>query len=89
MMFKKVWHFDEDYKDVFLDSDLIIRIYESGKRMYRNWNVVITHLNQQTFGQQTKQQREEKFNMARDLFISKHGNSHILIYRGLTEGWVI
>lgn len=89
MMFKKGWHFDEDYKDVFLDTDLIMRIYESGKRMYRNWNVVITHLNQQTFGQQTQQQKDEKFNKAKELFISKHNNSSLLMFRVLTEGWTV
>lgn len=89
MMFKKGWHFDEDYKDVFLDTDLIMRIYESGKRMYRNWSVVITHLNQQTFGQQTQQQKDEKFNKAKELFVSKHNNSNLLMYRVLTEGWSI
>ena len=89
MMFKKGWHFDEDYRDVFLDTDLIMRIYKTGKRMYRNWNVVIIHLNQQTFGQQPKQQIKDKFNAGKELFVSKHNSSNLLIYRVLTEGWTI
>jgi len=88
MMFKKPCRFDEDYPDVFLDSDLVMRIYEDGFRMYRNWNVVITHLCQQTFSTvNSKEQKDKKFVAGRDLFIKKHQGTPLMMYRAITEGW--
>jgi len=92
MMFKKEWRFDEDFSDVFLDSDLIMRIYKAGFRMYRNWNVVITHLCQQTFSKEnTKEQKDKKFNAGKDLFIKKHSDSSFTLwmYRAIIEGWKV
>jgi len=88
--FEKGFKFDEDYTDIFSDSDLIMRIYESGKRSYRNWNVLITHLYQATYATMYNQEeRERKFKEGRDLFIQKHKDSKLLMYRILSEGWVI
>lgn len=35
--------FDESYDGAWDDSDLIMRVYQKGKKMYRNWNCVVEH----------------------------------------------
>lgn len=90
MLRREDFRFDEDtFPDVFNDSDMIMQMYESGKRMYRNWNVVIVHLGQQTYKMSDPKKRELEFNAAKERFVKKHGNSKLLIYRAFTEGWVI
>jgi len=91
MMFPREYRFDEElFPDIFSDTDLIMRIYESGKRMYRNWNVKITHLYQQTYSTKyDDKEREQMFDEAKGRFMNKHKNSHLLMYRILTEGTVV
>lgn len=92
MCFSSEWLFDEDYIGPWGDSDLIMRIYRAGLRSYRNWEVAIVHLLQQTspvlFSQE---QRERQFQQGRELFVHKHQKKagHLLTYRILTEGLVI
>jgi len=89
-MFKKGWRFDEDYENIFGDTDMIMRIYASGKRSYRNWNVVVTHLYQQTFQPMDgKQNLAERFDKFKKLFIQKHHQSNLLIFKILVDGVVI
>ena len=87
MAFRQDWRFDaETFPCQFGDTDLIMRIYESGKRMYRNHKVVIHHLLRQTVGGEAN---DKDFLAARDRFIRKHGDSNLLMYRALSEGWGI
>ena len=87
MAFRQDWRFDaETFPCQFGDTDLIMRIYESGKRMYRNHKVVIHHLLRQTVGGEAN---DKDFLAARDRFIRKHGESNLLMYRALSEGWGI
>ena len=87
MMFRNSWIFDEqNFPCQFADSDLIMRIYESGLRMYRNCSVIIEHLNKQTLN---TQENEKDLKRAGEKFKELHGNSNLLIYRVLNEGWII
>lgn len=87
MMFERGWAFDaETFPCQFGDTDLIMRIYEAGKRMYRNHRVVVEHLLRQTVGGEAN---DKDFLAARDRFIRKHAGSKLLMYRALAEGWGI
>lgn len=90
MAFKCGWEFDPDYKNIFSDSDLIMRIYEAGFRSYRNWRVRITHLYQQTYSvNETEEDLNSNFEAGKRLFIEKHKDSNLFMYRVFTEGVVI
>lgn len=81
---------DEEFSGVFGDTDLIMRLYESGKRMYRNWNVLIQHLGSQSGGGiENSNEREKIFNESKQKFLDKHCNSNLLIFRALSEGWIL
>lgn len=87
MAFNAGWRFDEDtFPYCFADTDLITRIYNTGKRMYRNWEVVIHHLNRQTL---TNNAPTNDFQIARQKYIDKHRDCKLHIYNILVEGWVI
>ena len=91
MAFPSTFRFDEQFENIFSDADLVMRIYETGQRMYRNWNVVVTHLYQQTYSGEynSKEKMDAQFNKGKQLFIEKHKDSNLLMYRVLSEGWVI
>lgn len=89
MMWRKGWRFDEDFPNVFCDSDLVMRHYEVGFRMYRNWNIVVEHLSAVTSkARWTKEEDINRFNKWKSVFVERHKNSHLIIYRILTEGWI-
>lgn len=84
MLFEPEWSYDPDYPDIFADTDLIMRIYRSGKRMFRNYNSVVRHLNQVTYSlAYSTQERAEKWAQAKSLFRAKHGSCGLAIYRDL------
>lgn len=90
MAWKYRFKFDEDFEDIFSDSDLVMRMYEAGYRSLRNWKVMIDHLNQETYSQKyTEEERANRFSQAREMFIEKHKFSTHLVYRALTEGWIV
>lgn len=82
--------FDEDFPDTVSDTDLIMRIYEAGYRMYRNYSVQYYHLVRATFGGiQTDMECKERGEKYINLFKQKHKNSPLMILRALTEGWLV
>jgi hypothetical protein len=85
MMFKRGWAFDADtFPSAFGDTDLIMRVYAAGLRSYRNWNVVIEHLNGQTINGPAHQ---ADYTAALERFRSKHFDSRRLLpYRFFSEG---
>lgn len=42
--------FDNNYDNLFDDSDLIMRIYSKGKKCYMNLNTIVDHLRHKTYG---------------------------------------
>ena len=90
MMWRKGWSFDETFPNVFCDSDLVMRHYEAGYRMYRNWKVVVDHFSAVTSKSRwTPEENVARFNKWKDVFIQKHGRSNLLMFRILSEGWII
>jgi hypothetical protein len=45
------WRFDEDYQRIYQDSDLILRMYQAGKRAYRSCRKHVWHLGSVTNNQ--------------------------------------
>lgn len=87
MMFPKHYRFDAvTFPCQFADTDLIMRIYCEGMRMYRNWKTVIHHLNRQTL---SGQDNVEDFKRAHARFSEKFLGCPLLMYKILTEGHVI
>jgi GT2 family glycosyltransferase len=42
-LFSKIGYFDEQFVRVFNDTDYILRTYEAGYKLYRNFNCVVDH----------------------------------------------
>lgn len=86
MMFETGARFDDDFfPAAFADSDLMMRMYNAGKRSYRNCRVIIQHLNRQTINGPS---HEAAFETAKQRFTAKHGGSPLLVYRLISEGWI-
>ena len=84
------WYYDEEFTGHFADSDLIMRVYESGKRAYRNHRVVVDHLRSATDRTLcTPDERSEQHARGLELFKQKHGKSKLLVYRALSEGMIL
>lgn len=87
MMFPAGYRFDaETFPTCWGDTDLIQRIYLSGKRSYRNWNVMVQHLLRQSTD---RAKNEADGKAAKERFIQKYGRSPLLITRVLIEGFVV
>lgn len=86
MMFESHWRYDAKYfPQLFADTDMIMRIYRSGKRSYRNFRCVIQHLNQQTAPVTGE---DPAYKAAKQLFYDRHLSSGLLVFRLLYEGHV-
>ena len=89
-MFKAGWRFDEDYTCIASDTDMIMRIYESGQRMYRNWRVLICHFGQVTYTKlYDHTERDVLFRRSQELFTQKHGKSRTLMFQLLVSGAIM
>lgn len=93
MMFRRLdregnpWKYDAGtFPSQFGDTDLIMRMYGQGYRMYRNWKVRIEHLNVQTHDQKVN---AEDFQSAKARFIEKHKNSPYLMFQILASGQIV
>ena len=42
-LLKKIGYYDEEYKRYWADTDFILKTYEAGYKMYRNFNCVVEH----------------------------------------------
>lgn len=92
MCFRRDWRFDPDFKRLFIDTDLIMRVYEAGQRSYRNWGAVATHLNQVTHrAMYDKAETDKMLAEGKAVFVGKHAGpgGHMLMFRALTEGWIV
>ena len=83
----KGWRFDaEAFPCQFADSDLVARMYEAGLASYRNFKVVIHHLNKQTLGTDANQR---DFRRSHERFIARHGKNPHGIVRALCSGQIV
>jgi len=81
-------YFDEGYVNSWDDSDLIMRTYLSGNKMYRNFNSIVEHEPGKTMYKQ--KDHSKNFCNNRDYFKNKYKDcKDHRMYKILTEGWVI
>ena len=83
----KYANFDENYINSWEDSDLWMRIYTDGLKMYRNFNCVVEHTPGQTV--YNDKMTQDNWELNRKYFINKWGNSNILLYNHLVKGTVL
>lgn len=69
-LFEKVGYFDEQFRGVWDDTDLLIRIYKAGFKMYRNFNVIVEHPT--SSHQDNFEQHKENYRHGQELFHNKH-----------------
>lgn len=79
--------FDENYINSWEDSDLWMNIYNYGKKMYRNFNCVVSHDPGQTVYKDDLTQNNYERN--RSYFINKWKDSNIPLFKVLTEGTIL
>lgn len=81
----------ETFPNIFADTDLVMRIYREGRRMYRNWRSRVRHIGggEQTWRDVAGAERPALFAAARDRFWARHQDSGLMMARALYEGWPI
>jgi GT2 family glycosyltransferase len=77
-IFDKVGYFDEDFRGVWDDTDMLMRIYRSGLKMYRNFSVVVDHLIGESHYDNPK--HLENYQHGEKLFYEKHKGCGIPIF---------
>lgn len=77
-MFEKVGYYDERFINSWCDTDLLLRIYKEGFKMYRNFNCVVDHLVGATIYE--KPGFKANYEMGRKLFAEKHEGCGIPLY---------
>ena len=80
MMYRREWRLDEAFVKIYADSDLIMRVYESGKRAFRSCRAHVHHLARMT------SDRVDPGGHARDLarderlFYQRWGRSPLMMF---------
>lgn len=87
MIPRKYARFDENYINSWEDSDLWMKIYADGKKMYRNFNCVVEHTPGQTV--YNDKLTQDNWEANKKYFINKWKDSGISLYTKLVEGIVL
>jgi GT2 family glycosyltransferase len=74
----KVGYFDERFRGVWDDTDLLIRIYKEGLKMYRNFGCIVHHLIGQSHYDNPR--HEENYQHGEKLFYEKHKGCGLPIF---------
>jgi GT2 family glycosyltransferase len=77
----KIGYFDEQFKRVFNDTDYVLRTYEAGYKMYRNFNCVVDHLISATVD--AEEEHHRAYPIERILFNEKHKDCKLPIFEKL------
>ena len=88
VLFKKGWRLDEA-AGILCESDLIMQLYHAGLRAYRNHKVVILHLYQQTFANESGWNDERAQRETRQRFMERWGSSPLWAASMILRGGVI
>jgi len=85
--FRSEQRFDaKSFPSSWADSDMIMRHYKRGLRMYRNNRVVIEHLNQQTINGPG---HEQDFQRAKERFFALHADAQLFVFQCLVQGLIV
>ena len=81
-VFEKVGFYDERFNGSFPDTDLLVRAYKEGWKMYRNYNCIVDIASTQTtVGLNPK--HAENYTRGRELFRQKHDGCNLEIYEAV------
>jgi hypothetical protein len=78
--FRRGWEYSEDYKRIYQDSDLIMRMYEAGLRSYRSCRARVHHLLRMTTDATDKAQHDAQIGPDERLFYTRWGKSPLAIF---------
>tara|TARA_Y100000310_G_scaffold171492_1_gene171681 strand:+ start:3313 stop:4101 length:789 start_codon:yes stop_codon:yes gene_type:complete len=84
--------FDEEFPDIFSDTDLILAHYAAGLRSYRNHRSRVSHLNKATYDTMHSQEEQKERSMKYgQQMADKHFKAcgHLRMYHHLLEGHVV
>ena len=80
-LFSKIGYFDEEYRMYWADADFMVRTYEAGYKIYRNYNCLINHSPGTTLYDESNWEQSCEF--GRGLFIEKHKDCKLPIFQKL------
>lgn len=80
MAFRKGWRFDEDYRRVYQDSDLVLRHYEQGQRAYRSCRAHVHHLLAMTTDRVDRAEHDRDLIIDEERFYKRWGNSPLMMF---------
>jgi len=86
MAFRRGWSFDEAFVKIYQDSDLVLRVYEAGKRAYRSCRAHVHHLLRMTSDRVEPEKHTR--DLARDerLFYERWGRSPLAMFGVIRAG---
>lgn len=79
-MFRRGWEYDESYKRIYQDSDLVMRIYEAGFRSYRSCRARVHHLLRMTTDVVDRVQHDAQIGPDEKLFYTRWSKSPLAIF---------
>lgn len=86
------WRFDAmTFPSEWGDYDLLMRIYASGFKSYRNMAVVCDHLGRATNGSASTPDKAQRIEDYKNKFVARwgaHPVSSSLVFRALLSGWI-
>lgn len=88
MMWRKGWRMDESYVKIYCDSDLIMRVYAKGLRVYRSCRAHVRHLVRMTSDSVNPEQHQRDLARDEKLFYQRWGQSRLLIFGLIRSGQV-
>ena len=77
-IFQRVGYYDERFINSWCDTDLLIRMYKHGYKMYRNYNCVVDHLRGRTV--YDKPSFSQDYANGQKLFQEKHDGCGLAVY---------
>jgi len=87
-LIKKLDYFDECFVNSWDDTDLVMRVYLEGLKMYRNYNLLVEHEPGKTMYGDVDHAMNYKRNA--ELFAKKHEiHKEHRMFKILNEGWVL
>lgn len=88
-MFRKGWKYDEAFRRIYQDSDLVMRIYEAGFRAFRNCRAHLYHFGSMTNTQVDKAEHDRQIAPDEKLFYQRWGKSPLMMFGMIRAGSMV
>lgn len=86
MMFRRGWNFDEAFRRVYQDSDLIMRMYENRLRAYRSCRAHVWHLGSVTNKSVDTAEHDRQLAVDERLFYQRWGKNPTAMFGMIRAG---